>query len=749
MICTMISPSISLAEDMAQEQETPASEYAGADLLDEISQENAWLAAQDAYTDTSEDASAKTAYSDSSSDISMQQLDWNAFEAETGAEEDFLPEEAAADEAWEEDAVDFVDELSNEEFFEDEMFPEEELSDEALYEEEFETEFMTEEILEEDEELAASSQVSLNGFLFELDSEAQTAALVDYLGNDTELNIPDTVTTGSTDYPVVSIGSMAFYGLNGYPLNISEKEPRETTPAITSVKIPATVTTIQYAAFAGCYSLEDVEFKSGSALETIEGRAFQDDAQLTSLDIPETVSEIQFYALSNTGLTEVVFPQNLEQIEHGLLESSAVERVTIPASVKTIGSCAFQNCWNLQSVGFGRGSTLTQVGTYAFAYSSLNSIVLPDSVEQIGAYAFEGCQNLGEIRIPASCKGIWQYAFGGCMGLKKVTFGGNSLTTIAPYAFSFTGFSTISLPSSVTKLSSCVFQYSKLEKFNVPATVTAIEYAAFAGCSKLTDLTFASGSKISVIPKLAFFETSLSSVKLPLSVKTIEDKAFTNMKNLKQIHIDPGVTKIGTCALGYMLDGKRQTKVSGFIIGGKRGTTAEAYAKKNGFTFVPDDPYLKLDVSGKRINLQIKKSFTPKVTSIYPGDKVISWVSNNPRIAPVSSTGTVIGKAIGTAVITAKTKYGATSSFTVIVKKIRTSKIKGVPKKLTLKKGKKKKLKAVKYPSNSDDSITFKTSNKKIVTVSKKGLLTAKKKGKAVITVKSGKKKVKCTITVK
>ena len=52
-------------------------------------------------------------------------------------------------------------------------------------------------------------------------------------------------------------------------------------------------------------------------------------------------------------------------------------------------------------------------------------------------------------------------------------------------------------------------------------------------------------------------------------------------------------------------------------------------------------------------------------------------------------------------------------------------------------------------PADSQDKITYKTSNKKIATVSKTGKIKAKKKGKVKITVISGKKKAVCTVKVK
>ena len=76
------------------------------------------------------------------------------------------------------------------------------------------------------------------------------------------------------------------------------------------------------------------------------------------------------------------------------------------------------------------------------------------------------------------------------------------------------------------------------------------------------------------------------------------------------------------------------------------------------------------------------------------------------------------------------------------------TKISGIPKKITLAKGRKQTLKPILSPITSQEKITYTSSNKKIVTVSSKGVLTAKAAGKAKITVKSGSKKVTVTVTV-
>ncbi|MCR5474265.1 MAG: Ig-like domain-containing protein [Lachnospiraceae bacterium] len=72
--------------------------------------------------------------------------------------------------------------------------------------------------------------------------------------------------------------------------------------------------------------------------------------------------------------------------------------------------------------------------------------------------------------------------------------------------------------------------------------------------------------------------------------------------------------------------------------------------------------------------------------------------------------------------------------------------------KYTLKKGKTYKLKAKVIPTNATNrTVTWSSSNKKVATVSKKGVVKAKKPGKAtiIVTTKDGKKKARCKITVK
>ena len=87
-------------------------------------------------------------------------------------------------------------------------------------------------------------------------------------------------------------------------------------------------------------------------------------------------------------------------------------------------------------------------------------------------------------------------------------------------------------------------------------------------------------------------------------------------------------------------------------------------------------------------------------------------------------------------------------SVNVQKKTVATTKLSGLPSKVTVEKGKKLTLTPVVTPITSQDKVTYKSSNKKVATVSSSGVITAKKSGTAKITVTSGKKKVTVKVTV-
>ncbi len=148
-----------------------------------------------------------------------------------------------------------------------------------------------------------------------------------------------------------------------------------------------------------------------------------------------------------------------------------------------------------------------------------------------------------------------------------------------------------------------------------------------------------------------------------------------------------------------------------------------------------------------------KVTLTATVTGTGKFSKAVTWTSSKKAVATVSSKGVVKAKKAGTAKITAASKTNKAKKATITIKVAKKAK---KNKKLTLKVKKKNLKKGKTYTvaiksmtKGTTDAVTYKTNKKKIATVDKFGVVKAKKKGTAVITVKCGKKKAKLTIKVK
>ena len=167
--------------------------------------------------------------------------------------------------------------------------------------------------------------------------------------------------------PVTSIGEGAFENV-----------------MITAVSIPASVKNIHNLAFKSCSQLQTVTFAEGSALASIGDNAFEGCQKLSSLQLPEGVTEIGRAAFNGC---------------------RALREVTVPTGVTEIEDFTFGVCASLREIHLPEG--LTSIGASAFTgCAALTQIVLPDGVTALGARAFNNCQALAKVLVPASVESI-------------------------------------------------------------------------------------------------------------------------------------------------------------------------------------------------------------------------------------------------------------------------------------------------------------------------------------------------------
>ena len=166
-------------------------------------------------------------------------------------------------------------------------------------------------------------------------------------------------------------------------------------------------------------------------------------------------------------------------------------------------------------------------------------------------------------------------------------------------------------------------------------------------------------------------------------------------------------------------------------------------------------PSIRLNYTS--IPLQVKQSTTAvKISkSAIKGDKIRSAKSSNSKVAKVSVKNgklTIKGMKAGKATVTVTSAKGAKATVKVTVqkKKVALKKLQALTsRKVTVKKGKKTTLKVANSPITAKASVKWKTSNKKVVSVTSKGVVKGLKKGSATITAYSGKVKMTFKVTVK
>lgn len=159
----------------------------------------------------------------------------------------------------------------------------------------------------------------------------------------------------------------------------------------------------------------------------------------------------------------------------------------------------------------------------------------------------------------------------------------------------------------------------------------------------------------------------------------------------------------------------------------------------------------KITTTTKNLTMKIGETYTKLASTVVvapvTSKEKITYSSSDKKVAIVNSKGVIEAKGIGTTKITIKSgKEKAVVNVTVTG--VKTTKLSGVPTAKTVKKGKTFTIQAVAAPKNTDEVITYKSSNKKIATVSSNGVVKGVRKGTATITVQSGSKKLTCKVKV-
>lgn len=273
-----------------------------------------------------------------------------------------------------------------------------------------------------------------------------------------------------------------------------------------------------------------------------------------------------------------------------VLAAKNLTEVTIPSGVKTIGSWAFRQNFNLKKVSFEEGIVLETIEDNAFdSCGILTEITLPSTLRTLGEYVFICCFELKSITLPEGIKAIPTGAFTNCRSFTEIslpstlesigdfTFG-NTKLSVVKYNGTKSGWDNINKGNNNNDLDNAavICMGSDPKEVYAPADKAAAAIATLESgtwenpnvCTvkiiskEESDKDFLkeinekmysrwneyvkvnldlSVSGITEIPEKAFEGASLLGITLPNSLVSIKTKAFYSTLSLKKIVIPDNV----------------------------------------------------------------------------------------------------------------------------------------------------------------------------------------------------------------
>lgn len=201
--------------------------------------------------------------------------------------------------------------------------------------------------------------------------------------------------------------------------------------SLKSITLPASITTIPSSMFKDCSALEQVTARG--TITAIGKEAFRSDKVLTEIPDLGQVTSIEERAFNGCSALETVDLHSVTTMGYGAFEDCDALSVEIDLSnLEVIPGHAF--CYDPKITSVITCPTLSSIGDWAFVWAGISTISLPETLKSIGSCTFYAASLSGTVALPDSLTQLGASAFSGCKEVNAIQIG-SGLTDIPADAF--------------------------------------------------------------------------------------------------------------------------------------------------------------------------------------------------------------------------------------------------------------------------------------------------------------------------